>query len=125
MLCALVGCNSNSGTPSAAATPNTLTLGASKTTFDELVATLGAKDVGQEMAMDGPTTGIIWEFADYDAVVCVAFDNSNTITQLEFCTVSDFNKPKLHRSRSTVVISQITFNNDKSTSRVGVTVAGN
>ena len=75
--------------------------------------------------MAGPTTGIIWKFADYDAVVSVAFDNTNVITHLGFCTVSDFNKSKLHRSQSTVDISQITFNNDRTTSRVGVAVADN
>ena len=61
---AIGGCND----PSIATPASKLTIGTPQASFDDLVAKLGAKDVGKDMAIVRPRAGKIWEFADYVVV---------------------------------------------------------
>ena len=125
---AFVGCNSNepsSETPQTSSSTqtsaaSTLSLGNTKAEFESIVAQCAGEDITPGLAMVGPNGqhplhGIVWEFSDYDCVLSVSFDDSDRITHLDFCTVSDFNVSKGHRSESTIDISDIKFNADKST----------
>ena len=60
--------------------------------------------------------GIVWEFSDFECVLSVTFDDNDKLTHLDFCTVADFNMPKVYRSESKFDITDITFNADKTVS---------
>ncbi len=125
---ALIGCNSNessSATNQSNASlqsnaANTISLGDTKADFESIVAHCAGEDITPGLAIVGPNGqhplhGIVWEFADYECILSVSFDDMDKIKHLDFCTVADFKVSKFHRSESTFDISDIKFNTDKST----------
>ncbi len=122
-VCLICGCNTNS--TAAQSIDAVIKVGISKSEFARLVIRLRGKDITPGLAIVGPkgkhpVYGIVWEFADYEAIISVSFKRQ-VLTNLDYCSKDDFGVSKSHRAKSTVEISQITFNSDKTTTRTAFT----
>jgi len=74
---------------------------------DKVVATIkkhGATDITPGMEIVGPkgehpVTGVVWQFADYDAVIQLSV-RDGTVVHIAYWTKKDFGESKSHRAKS-------------------------
>lgn len=74
---------------------------------DELIATIkkhGATDITPGMEVVGPKgehpiSGVVWQFADYDAVIWLSF-RDGTVVHMTYWTKKDFGESKSHRAKT-------------------------
>lgn len=112
----LAGCSAQS--PSAQLV--LIEIGTPGETFQSHVQHLGGEDITEQVAfaeLSGAQSlqTTVWEFADYGAIFFVTIDGDDTVARLAHCAIADFRVSKSHGAKSTVEISRITFNLDKTT----------
>lgn len=117
---ASIGCDRKNGSIATSRTPsiNTLSLGDSEAAFESFAGQFGGEDITPGLEIVGPNNehplhGIVWEFADYECVLSVAFSDDGKLTHLSFCSISDFYVSKFPRMESTSDITALTFNTDR------------
>lgn len=116
LLATIYGCEAKPGAHAVPAPLRTesLEIGTPKGDFLNIVEKLHARDITPGLAIEGqngehPLHGIVWEFPGFGAVVSVQFDENNQIDYLDYCSTEDFSVSKMHRARTTVKVSRITF----------------